>query len=333
MTFFKRKNVFSWIPGLAASPRRKQIHEQELLATIEMVIDVADSDIRGVKRYRKRLRDVVSSAMDYSRALVEGLPGPVSLSLASYHADPLVKAVFVSAEQVGETVRLSMNSRSTDGGVPGDEQIALLTMERTEKTIFTREQQGEMVVGDVAKRTVNFIDHRLVAISPDLATTKEKLSNRALEVLATLAMEKILTLRSKTAELRERKVHLQSMQRIIKGRQHTIDMFAHHSHESTKKIDRIKQQLADVELELEATLGHYSGPEDALNILMKTLQSAEEGLTVQSQSFRVDWMNVLLDDREKDAGNEIALAELRAGEELQRWAMIVSFSPEGVAGN
>jgi len=330
MSFFSSQGVVSWISDLGSRYQEQRSHEQKLNAAVELVVDVADSDIRRVGKYQKRLRDSVDSALGYCTTLVDELPGPVHLSRRSYHADPVVKAVFISDDQVIEILKSALNKRSVPSEVKGDEMVAMLSMIRTERTLFGREQQGEMVVADVAKRTVNFIDHRVVALSPDLTATKEKLRNRALEVLAILAMERIMTIRGNIAVLRERKVYLQSMRRILKGRHHTMDMFAHHSHESSKKIKKIKQQLVELETELQTALGQHAGPVDSLAILAEILEGAGESLTLQSQSFRVDWMNVLLDGRGSAEGNDISLAELSAGEELQRWAMIVTFRTEEV---
>jgi len=41
-------------------------------------------------------------------------------------------------------------------------------------------------------------------------------------------------------------------------------------------------------------------------------------------------MNVLLDGRDNEEGNDISLAELTVGEELQRWAVMVTFRPADV---
>ncbi len=329
MSICSPRGVISWLSGLGRRSPEQSSHEQELAVAIELVVDGADSDIRRVGGYQKKLCGPVETAMEYCTTLVDNLPGPVPLSRQSYHADPLVKAVFISADQMVEILKLSLNTRSSAGNSDGDELVAMLSMLRTERTIFGREQQGEIMTADVAQRTVNFIDHRVVALAPELAATKEKLRNRGLEVLATLAMEKIMTIRGNIAALRERKVYLQSMRKILKGRSHTMDILAYHSHESSKKIEKIEQQLLDLEVELQDALSQRANPGDSLTILAEIMESAGKSLTLKEHNFRVDWKNVLVGESlGADAGNDISLAELSAGEELQRWAMIVSFHSE-----
>jgi hypothetical protein len=124
------------------------------------VVDVADSDIRRVKKYQMELRNIMTVAMEYCSTLVDRLPGrPVPLSRGRYHADPLVKAVFISADQLLEVLDLAMNVESSADKAQGGERFALLSMLRTERTIFGREQQGDLMVADVAKQKVNFVDH------------------------------------------------------------------------------------------------------------------------------------------------------------------------------
>ena len=235
MNFLSPQRVVTWMSQLGQRYQEQRSHDQELHAAIELVVDVADPDIRQVGKYQKDLRASVAAALEYCANLVDDLPGPVRLSRSRYHADPLVKAVFVSDNQMMEILKLAMENGSLGEGENGDEGVALLTMTRTERTIFRRTMHGDMMLGDVAKRTVNFIDHQIVALSPGLSATKEKLRNRALEVLATVAMERILTLRGKIAELRERKVHLQSMRRILQGRNRTMRLFASLTYETSKK--------------------------------------------------------------------------------------------------
>ncbi len=322
--------IVSWVSGVKRKYQKQRVLDQELQAIIEMAVDTADPTIRQVGRYRKALREPVMSAMGYCTSLVESIPGPVRLSRSRYYADPLVKAVFVSADQMIDLLQSAVQNELLPKGPNGDEVVALLTMAKTERTIYTHAQQNDMMVGDVAKRTINFIDHRVVALAPSQEMTQKGLEHRAVEVMATVAMEKISTLRSEIAELREHKIHLQSMRRILRGRNHAIDLFAQPSYESKHKIDQLNEQLARLEAELEAAGNKLATPSDALGILTQTMEGISESLVLRQQSLRIDWKNVMLGTRADDEGNDISLAELTLGEDLQRWAVMVKFRPEDV---
>jgi len=330
MELLSPQSIVSWMSAFGSRYKEQRRHDQELLAATDLVVDVADPTIRQVGKYQKDLRGAVNAAIGYCANLVDDIPGPVRLSRNQYHADPLVKAVFASGDQMMEILKSAVENQSLQDWKNGDEGVALLTMARTGRTIFGYEKHKDMMLGDVAKRTVNFIDHRIVALSPILSTTKKKLQHRALEVLATVAMERITTIRGNIAELQERKIHLQSIHRILKGRNRTMDLFAHPSYETTQKINKVKQQLVEVETELEAERGRLATPADSLTLLEEIIASPDESLIMERKSLRVDWMNVLLDGRDNVEGNDISLAEFSVGEELQRWAVMVTFQPEDV---
>ena len=299
-------------------------------AATDHVVDVADPTIRQVGGYRKNLRGAMNAALEYCVELVDGIPGPVRLNRSRYYADPLVKAVFASDNQMMEILNSAVKKRSVQEWENSGEGVALLTMEKTERTIYGYEKHDEVILGDVAKRTVNFVDHRIVALSPVLSSTKKKLQNRALEVLATVAMEKITATHGKIAKLQERKVHLQSIQRILRGRNRAFDLFARPTYETTQKIKQLEQHLVQVERELEIERSRLATPADSLSLLQEIMANPNETLMVDMKSLRVDWMNVLLEGQDEGAGNDISLAEFSVGENLHRWAVMVTFQFEDI---
>ncbi|MEA2114351.1 MAG: hypothetical protein U9P36_03070, partial [Thermodesulfobacteriota bacterium] len=178
---------------------------------------------------------------------------------------------------------------------------------------------------DVKSRAVNFTDHRLVAPSSTMDNSKELLRQRALEVLATIAMEQIVSFRGNLAELRERREHLKSMRRIFGGRKHAQELFAGPDRETAEKLRKVKKRLIEVEAEIETARQEFGTPEDALALLQKIMNQPEDALIAREQTMRVDWMNVLVGGNDAE-GNEISLAELSVTDELQRSAVLVEFT-------
>ena len=119
------------------------------------------------------------------------------------------------------------------------------------------------------------------------------------------------------------------MHKILKGRNHTMALFAPPTREISKKIEAIKQQLTELERELQEARGRLATPADALTLLKEIIGSPASSLVLQRKSFRVDWMNVLLDEQNASEGNDISLAEFSVGE-LQRWAVMVNFRTQEV---
>ncbi len=317
--------LVSWIQDIRQRYLDNRAQEHIVRQATDMVVEVADSRIRQVGRYRKALRSPMLGAMEYCSSLVDSIPGPVRLSRQQYHADPLVKALFVSANELEELLRLAPEKNDSAGHKKGNDSVALLTMTRKERTIFKHEQQGDMILRDVKKRTVNFIDHRLVASSATLGKTKELLKNRGLEVLATIAMEHIASLRGELAELRERRAYLKSMRQMLKGRSRTQELFSQPDHETVEKLRKLKELIKEVEEEVDITREKIEMPEDGLAQLLEIMGQPQTGLIARDQTLHLDWMNVLLSDNDDSKGNTISLTELSIQDELQRSAVLVVF--------
>ena len=317
--------IVAWIQGFGQRYQAGRAQEQILRQATDMIVEVADPGIRQVGRYRKDLRSAVAGAMEYCTSLVDSLPGPVRLSRQQYHADPLVKAIFTSADELEELLRIVPENRDLPDHETGKGSIALLTMAKTEKTIFRHHQQGDVILRDVKSRAVNFSDHRVVAPSSTMDNAKELLRQRALEVLATIAMEQIASFRGNLAELRERREHLKSMRRIFGGRSHTQELFAGPDRATAEKLRKVKKLLTEIEAEIETARQEFETPEDALALLQKIMNQPEDALITRDQILRVDWMNVLVDGNDAE-GNEISLAELSITNELQRSAVLVVFA-------
>lgn len=319
------RSTVSWIQGFGQRYHANRARELVLRQATDMVVEVADSRIRRVNKYKKSLRVPMQGAMEYCSTLVESLPGPVRLSRQQYNADPLVKALFVSADELEEVLRLASGNGALSDQKTTKDSIALLTMTREEKTVFRHEQRGDVVLRDVKKRAVNFTDHRLVASTASLGTTKERLKYRGLEVLATVAMEQITSLRGKLAELRERREYLKAMRRMLKGRRHTPELFSHPDHETVEQLRKLEELITEVEGEVDLIRQKIEMPKDSLALLLEIMIQPEDTLIAREQTLRLDWMNVLLSDKDDSKGNTISLAELSIKNELQRSALLVVF--------
>ncbi len=306
----------------------RKTDDENLFGAIERLVDIADPTIRRAKRYQKVLRDPMVEAMSYCASVIELVPGPILLSRQNYFDDPKVKALFVSPDDLNNVLHRSpeVNALRETGYV--GEAVALMTMSKEEKTVFGHQKQGEMIVRDVAQRAVNFIDHRLVAPSADLAVARLGIVNRGLEVLATVAMEQITNLRTKSAELREKREFLKGAIRILSGKTRIQARFTIPDPSMAEQLLKAEQTLSAVEIELKEVVELLSYPEDSVRYLEEVLQRPSDVLTVQCQSINLNWMNVLVNSRIDTDGHEIPLAEFSLSESLRRYGVFVTFSLE-----
>jgi hypothetical protein len=152
-----------------------------------------------------------------------------------------------------------------------------------------------------------------------------------MEVLATVAMERITTLRTRRSELQEQKIRLKGMMKILGGRNHVCEMFAAPSSANRDQLRKAEEALTEVDRELAELQASFATPEHALGQLEAILRAPEKTLIARRQSFRLDWKGVRVDDQPEVEGHAIDLAEFLVSEELRRSAVLVTFSMQPAA--
>lgn len=318
-----RPGIGSWLDRALLLFAGSQGQNSEVRKTTELIVEIADPSIRRVGNYRRLLRPSVASSIDYCTSLVASIVGPLSLNSGQYHVDPRVRAFFTSPKQVDEVLQLAGRTWDMNDLQGQDECVALLTMDLDEKTVFSHQRHGKMILGDSARRVVNFSDHHLVLPSPSLENARTLLINRAMEVLATVAMKRISAIRGDLAELRERRERLQAMLRILGGSRHTRDIFSISTQEETSKIKKIKKELNQIMESIEIERSKIETPKEVLSLLQEAMESPEQGLVAVNQTLRLDWMNVISENSETSEGDVITYTSLSVPDELQRSAVLV----------
>lgn len=316
--------IGAWI-GSVWKRLQPQAADDPVVQATDRVVQIADPVIRQAKRYRQVLAEPIAGSMQYFQSISKMLPGPIVLDPKRYYDDPTVKALFASPDQLDEVLRFNpeINKLRKQGQV--GEKVAMMTMLQEERTIFGHKQEGELLVRDVRQQAMSFSDHRIVAPSADLDTTRDGIVNRGLEVLATVAMERITTLRANKAELQGKKEYLQGMVKIFGGRSHRQELFAAPTVHNREELRKVEQKLAEVEQELEALRQQIALPEQSLAHLEEIMRQPETMLVTRQQTLRLNWMGVRVDDEPGSEGNDITLAEF-AMEDVRRSAVLVSFT-------
>lgn len=321
----KQSRIGAWMGGLWQRLAPQATAEAPVFQATERVVQIADPVIRQAKGYRRILAGPIAGSMQYFESLLETIPGPVVLDRTQYYDDPTVKALFASPDALDEVLHGNpeINKLRTQG-LRG-EMVAMMTMLRQERTIFGHKQEGELIIRDVRQQAVSFTDHRIVAPSLDLQTTRSGIVNRGLEVLATVAMERITTLRAHKAELQGQKEYLQGMVKILGGRSHRQEIFAGPTSQNREELRKVEQHLAEVDQELEQLRRQIALPEHSLAHLEEILGQPQAMLAAHRQTFRLNWKGVRVDDEPDGEGNDITLAEFSV-EDVRRSAVLVRFT-------
>lgn len=191
---------FDWIkprPAIDAALRAKI--DQAVLA-IEPLI----SQITG---YEHKLAPAVRHALAYCDDIAQRIPGPYRISRATFATDPLVHALFGSADAIDQMFATSQCVREHFSRLAMEtgQCNALLGMRLHEKPGFGAQLEGEIVRTDVAQRAVYFTDHTLAEPAADEATTRQRLAATLFDGLVKAVAEHVGDVRAKRANLDQEK--------------------------------------------------------------------------------------------------------------------------------
>lgn len=73
---------------------------------VERAVDGTDPCLRVVSGYKRKLRPAICLALNYVNALVDSLPTSRPVGLGSREDDPLIRALFISADEMPRTTQL-----------------------------------------------------------------------------------------------------------------------------------------------------------------------------------------------------------------------------------
>jgi hypothetical protein len=200
-------------------------------------------------------------------------------------------------------------------------------MRSTEKKIFGRKKQGEMILGDVAMRSIDFTDHNLVGLATTLADSRAALEKFTLEIIIEAAARELSEIRKRLVDLRQRQEQLRAMKKMFGSSGTGAGMgciFVPFDPEKDEKKKKLEQMLVDTENEIAETCDKSGTPEKWLTIVENFLARPEDILSMRLISLRLNWSNVLTNDPDEKA-NTINLATFTMADEMQREGVLVAY--------
>ena len=154
--------------------------------------------------FERRLIEPVAHAQAYCKQLVEQLPPACDIDRQAFAADPLVHALFASADDIGEMLGFSAALREYLQQTPPEQDHchALLAARQMQKRGFGVAVQGDMLVSDMPQRWVYFTAHTLVLPAADETRARQRLREAAFDSLIETFAEHVDEARRQQAELR-----------------------------------------------------------------------------------------------------------------------------------
>lgn len=306
----------------------KRQKEQALAQAIDRVVKASAPVVCSLRDCRRDLRSPVDNALRYIEQTIGAIPGPFPLSPENWDQDPLLKAMFVTPDELSSLLAGDPRLKSFFVQPQAGRVFALLTATKMERTIFAPAVEGEIVRRDVPQTAIEFHGLRLLDLAATEAATRCALKDRALNALVTQVLERLLQIRALKDELKEHQRILSIQLKIQQTRTHSLDDLMSEDREAEPAAPLAQRVLADIDRQIQDLAAESDSPADYLRQLTAVLNAPQEVLTVVPITMRLNWMGVRQNEASGAYDRGICLAEVELQNRLKRVAVIVSIARE-----
>jgi hypothetical protein len=266
----------------------------ETRALVERVVVAVDPLLKSLPSHERKLAPAVRHAFDYCERLALAIPGPISITRVAFATNPLVHALFGSADDIETMLARSQCVRThlvnMDGPAKG-QCCALLGMRHREKAGFGACMTGEVIRVDEAQKTLYFTDHTLAEPSPDLDATHQRLTRAMFDGLLKGFVAHAEEVRAEHKQMQNE----QALQRAFGASPES------HTRRQTELRDRLRETA------------------DALQP-PRLIETLADYLTAPEASLRLDTVKLCVDR----AGVIVASADERANADTLRFVELTS---------
>ena len=201
-------------------------------------------DAQVVVGFRAPARAAARARAGLLRGTGRGLPGPIDIDREAFAGDPLVHALFATADDIDQMLGRSQAVRDFHrlAGKPG-KRLFLRTVRRpppAEEATRHRPARATCIQGDVPQVVVYFADQSLVEPHCDLAVAQESAARRSMESLLMTFREHVDALRLERDGLRADASMERAHLTVLRGKTPGGDVALH-----TRHLDDLEARLRD----------------------------------------------------------------------------------------
>lgn len=272
---------------LKPAPPLSPAVEKALLRVTELV----NPQLKSASGFEKNLAGPLEYALGYCDGLISTLPGPIDINRQAFANDPLVHALFATANDIVQMLGRSQAVRDYLGE-PGcwenEYFYALFAARRQQKRQLGMAAQGNVLQIDVPQTVVYFSDHTLIQPTNSLESTLKNLRTGSLDSLLNTFHEHVEALRAEReglrADLSVERAHLT----VCRGSPPGHDQAIHSRH--LEELDQRLRQTAESLM-----------PDQLLDALAEFLHAPEKSLALTPVTITVDRLGIVSDTGSGDA--------------------------------
>jgi len=308
LTAFYQRLVYG-----SSHQRLDQKTDADVLDEIERIARETDSTILPVRRFQKKILPSVRHAMGYISGIIPQVPGPVDFDPDRWNHDPLLRAMFISREELISVLQSTKELKNFFRRTNASQAFAILVAERKEKKFFGTEKNGEIVRRDVPQKAVFFEDFKVFAPAADLAETRLQVQHRALVSLFSHAVEKITDLQLWKEELEKHRELLEF--KVQQPEDTDLKTDLNHSESDDNQTQNSLKVLGDINRKLKEIKAELDTPEDRLKYLDAVLLNPEQYLRIEKVALKLNRLGIRLKPSSTEPANEFTVAEFELGKE------------------
>lgn len=292
---------------------------------IDSVANSVEPKLKLAKNYRAKLREPLEICREHCKAMVAEIPEPIPLKQPGYYDNPIIKAAFLGSDGIEHLLKRADDGK-TRSALPGTKRVGLLTMKSKERTVFGRKKQQNMILSDIAMRSVTFTDHNIVGLATTLKSSREALEKYTFDIIVEATARELSEIRTRVVDLHQRQERLRAMKKMFGDGNGAglCCVFVPFDPERKEKLEKLEKMLVETDSELAAARNEGETPEDWLKIVENFLSKPEDILNMHLVTLRLNWSNILTDDPDEKA-ESITLSTFTLGDEMQREGILVAY--------
>ena len=272
---------------LKPTPPLSPALENALLRVGELV----NPQLKSASGFEQKLANPLEYALGYCDGLISALPGPIDVNRQAFSNDPLVHALFATANDIDQMLGRSQAVRdylAEPDCWESEYFYALFAARRQQKRQLGMAVQGAVVQADVPQTVIYFSDHTLIQPTKSLESTVQNLRSSSLDSLLNAFHDHVEALRAEReglrADLSVERAHLT----VFRGKTPGHEQAVHTRH--LEELDQRLRQSAESLM-----------PDQLLEALAEFLHAPEKSLALTPVTITVDRLGIVSDSGSQDA--------------------------------
>ena len=295
--------------------RRSDDGSDELLTrALDRTVEVVEPRLALASDWRARLTPGVEAAVDFARSTASELQDFHEAAPAAWNADPLVRAMFATADDVRTSLGRSDELRGFLGQTDaGSDCYAVLGADFATRRVLGAALEGDQVRHDAALTQAHFGAHRIRIVADSPEPLRRAVGVRVFNELLLAATRRLAEADQQRKDLDVTRALLQARLRMLERGESALEPSG-----ATGESGDVALERADVERQLAAMTGAMEnlgagvqGIDRKLDIVRDTLLVATQSVRVERRTLRLDAMNNVIDEAQGGAPIEFLLITTR----------------------